>query len=183
MSPVSAKTAVFALAVAGCLGAALTGAAASAAPGPAAAGHGKGHPSCVTVDNIWERPHDFFAVGARTPNNPLAKVGDSISYHENMFDSTDKVIGEAVGYGIATHVNPANGNLAVDYYHTGQLADGTFTVFASTEREGLLAGKPYRIWVKGTTGKYAGKSGFGEWKLLDPPSATTRLGIKMTMCG
>lgn len=183
MPLVSKKTALCALAIAGCVGLGFSGLTASASTDSAAPKHTRGLPGCVTVDNITERPMDYFTVGSKTPNNPLAKVGDGLSYHEHMFDLQDNVIGEAVGYGVATGINPVDGDLEVTYYHSGQLADGTFNVVAHTERHGLLTGKPYRIFVQGSSGKYAGKSGFGTWRLLDPPSATTRLGISMTMCG
>lgn len=148
--------------------------AADAKPGPAAPAAAirsasttsSHHASCVSVSYV-EQTVRFDYIGSDPNPTPLQKVGDTVTYYDDIFDAEGRVIGHAVGY-VTGDYEPTPGHLITSYKETVQLPQGRLTTTGLMERQKMVVGDTVHLQAEGRSGAFAGKTGYRDWALQKP---------------
>lgn len=132
----------------------------------------------IVIQDITEQTLRFESVGTRSPR---MQTGDGATFYNEIYDSDDNVVGDTVGLVIAVSVQPSDGHILTEYTEAINLPGGTLRSSGVVDRDALLSGTPIRVDVVGTSGKYAGRKGFRECRLLPPypPTQDSRVSVKI----
>jgi hypothetical protein len=134
----------------------------------------------IIADELTERTLRFEAVGTRSPR---MQVGDSATFYNEIYDAEDNVIGSTVGLVLAVSVRPGDGHMMCEYREGIELRGDTFHSFALMDRDALMTGSAVQLDIVGISGRYTGKRGIRECRLLPPFPATieSRVSLKMVL--
>jgi hypothetical protein len=149
--------------------------------GPAA----QAEADCLTIDGLTEETTDYHYVG-ESLDVPVQNVGESLIYHDTLYDRQNNVVGNAVGFVSAVYRRPSDGHLMTQYYETVHLPDGSFSDSGINDRADIFDGGTAHFDAIGTSGKFLGRKGTREWALLPPierpPRKDARTSVKIVLC-
>jgi len=115
---------------------------------------------------------------------PLTKAGYALIFHDNVYNSRNKVVGHAVGMTSGVYQRASDDHLIVTYNADYELPGGTLRIEAITDRNGIFTGEEQDFRGVGTSGRYLDKVILLKWRLLEiPPKADTRVSLDMVACG
>lgn len=132
------------------------------------------------IQDLTEQTLRFETAGTRSPR---MQPGDGATFYNEIYDSDDNVVGDTVGLVIALSVQPSDGHMITEYTEVINLLGGTLRSSGVVDRDALLTGVPIRLEVIGTSGKYLGRKGFRECRLLPPypPANDNRVTVKIVL--
>ncbi|HEY3480220.1 MAG TPA: hypothetical protein VGL02_15085, partial [Streptomyces sp.] len=143
-------------------------------------------PSCVHVGGVTERTTRFDYIGSTPDPTPIQKVGDTVSYFDEIYDAHDNVIGHTVGYVTAIYQR-APGHLVTQYSETVELPGGRLNATGYMERQAMVTGETVHLRAVGVSGSFAGKHGYRDWALMKPIpvplTSAERVTMSITLCG
>ncbi len=138
---------------------------------PAAAQTGS---HCVTAGaGLSEQTMNYYFTGA-SATVPVQNVGETLIYHDNIYDADNQVVGHAVGFVSAVYKRPSDGHLMTQYYETVQLPDGSISDSGLNDRYTIFSGGVAHFHAIGTSGRYLGKTGTRDWQLIPPVAVPPR---------
>ena len=154
--------------------------------GSAAADNGEAAHSCVSVSGLAEQTVKYDFVGPGTA--PMQQVGDTALYTDTIFGTDGSVVGKALGYVTVVAIRPSDGHLITDYQETVQLPQGTLRdTGRHLDRTAMIAGQWLHFTATGTSGQFAGKHGFRQWRLMpplsNPPVPSEKAQVVIKLCG
>ena len=142
--------------------------------------------NCTVLDNLTEATVHYYYVGGGD-GIPVHGVGSTLVYYDNIYDAKGTVIGHTVGFVSAIYSRPSDGHLMTQYYESVQLANGMFSDSGIIDRYAMFSGDAVKLNIIGTSGEYTGMTGTREWwfpqPIQNPPPQTTRLKVRITLCG
>jgi hypothetical protein len=127
--------------------------------------------STILIEGITEKTVHYNYIGEQDPL-PIQKVGDAITYFDEIYNADGETIGHAVGLVTATHLAP-NGHLMTHYEDAVELPDGTLRSSGTVDRQEMLEGAHIHFAAIGTGGKFLGLTGLREWQLILPATTMT----------
>lgn len=148
------------------------------------------HSGCVYVggdgSGVTERTTRFDYIGSTPVPTPVQKVGDTVTYYDEIYDAHDNVIGHTIGYVTAIYQS-SPGHLMTQYSETVELPGGRLTATGFMERQSMVTGGTVHLRAVGVSGTFAGKHGYRDWALKkpipDPLTSAERVTMSVKLCG
>lgn len=142
---------------------------------------------CLSLgEGVTERTIRYDYLGSPPSPTPLQKVGDTVTYYDEIYDTNKKVIGHTLGYVTGVYLD-SPGHLVTEYHETVELPDGRLTTTGFMDRVSMITGGTVHLQAIGRSGKFAGKTGYRDWALKKPiPKPLTNAAfvtVKQTLCG
>jgi hypothetical protein len=119
------------------------------------------------ITGVTERTVEFKFIGTPFPD-VMAKVGDAVTYRDDIYGPDGEVIGHAIGFSTVIAKRPSDGHLISTYAEAVEIGEDTLRTTATVDRTAVIAGGWARFDAIGTGGAFAGLRGTRRWRLAPP---------------
>lgn len=117
------------------------------------------HRGCVTLDVVDRSVNEY-----SPPQSPKGPIGAFANYNGLVSNASDtKVIGTEVGSVNVLYVRDGDHHLIESRAELWQFPEGTISYLGLEDRNAMATSQPLHSRVRGTSGVYAGKSGWMDW--------------------